>query len=88
MADNLRHRGRKYYKRGNINHSRGIIKDRVDISERPAVVDGKSRFGDLEIDTVIGKNHPGMGTIQGQATHNNGRQWKRVRKTQGDCKRT
>lgn len=88
MADNLRHRGRKYYKRGNVNHSRGIIKDRVDISERPAIVDEKSRFGDLEIDTVIGKNHQGMGTIQRQTTHNNGRQWKRVRKTQGDCRWT
>jgi IS30 family transposase len=70
MADNLRHRGRKYYKRGNVNPSRGIIKDRVDISERPAIVDEKSRFGDLEIDTVIGKNHKGaLMTTNDRCTH-------------------
>ena len=33
--------------------------NRVDIEERPAIVDLKERFGDLEIDTVIGSNHKG-----------------------------
>ncbi len=35
------------------------IKDRVPISERPVVVDNKERFGDWEVDTIIGKNHKG-----------------------------
>ena len=38
---------------------RGYIPNRVDIEERPAIVDLKKRFGDLEIDTVIGSNHKG-----------------------------
>lgn len=59
MADNLRHRCKKYAKRGQTNHKRGIIKDRVDISQRPAEVEAKQRFGNLEIDTIIGKNHKG-----------------------------
>lgn len=59
MADNLRHRCKKYARRGSVNRSRGTIKDRVDISQRPAEVDAKNRFGDFEIDTVIGKNHRG-----------------------------
>lgn len=31
----------------------------ADFSERPAIVDNKERFGDMEIDTVIVKNHIG-----------------------------
>ena len=37
------------------------IKDRVSIDERPAVVDARSRFGDWEMDTIVGKG--GKGTI-------------------------
>lgn len=59
LYENLRHKGRMYRKRGNLKDRRGIIKNRVDISERPPIVDAKVRFGDLEIDTVIGKNHQG-----------------------------
>jgi len=33
-------------KRGNKKDTRGIIKDRVDIDERPEIVDKKERFGD------------------------------------------
>ncbi|MDZ4204281.1 MAG: IS30 family transposase [Bacteroidales bacterium] len=55
----LRRKGRKYRKRGAAKDSRGIIKDRVDIEQRPAIVDEKERLGDLEIDTVIGQNHKG-----------------------------
>jgi IS30 family transposase len=29
------------------------------IEDRPKIVDLKQRFGDLEIDTIIGKNHKG-----------------------------
>jgi len=55
----LRHKGRRYRKRGNAKDSRGIIKDRVDISQRPKIVDRKERLGDLEIDTMIRQNHKG-----------------------------
>jgi len=41
--------------------SRIPIKDRTSIDERPAVVDEKSRFGDWEMDTIIGKD--GRGAI-------------------------
>lgn len=55
----LRRKGRKYRKRGHAKDTRGIIKDRVDIEQRPDIVDEKKRLGDLEIDTVIGQNHKG-----------------------------
>lgn len=55
----LRRKGRKYRKRGNAKDTRGIIKDRVGIEKRPAIIEDKTRLGDLEIDTVIGQNHKG-----------------------------
>jgi len=39
--------------------SRIPIKDRVSIDERPAVVDAKARFGDWEMDTIVGKDGKG-----------------------------
>ena len=39
--------------------SRIPIKDRVSIDERPAVVDAKTRFGDWEMDTIVGKDGKG-----------------------------
>jgi IS30 family transposase len=59
LHTHLRHQGRKYRKRGASKDSRGIIKGRVDIAERPAIVNDKKRLGDMEIDTVIGRNHKG-----------------------------
>jgi len=35
------------------------VKDRIPISERPDSINNKERFGDWEIDTIIGKNHKG-----------------------------
>ena len=35
------------------------IPNRTSISERPEVVDKKSRFGDWEMDTIVGKNNKG-----------------------------
>ena len=56
----LRRRARKYQARGsNGKTSRGQIKNRVSIDERPGVVDEKNEVGHWEIDTVIGKNHSG-----------------------------
>jgi len=53
----LRTKGKRYRKRGSNKDKRGQIKNAVSIDERPAIVDEKSRIGDWEIDTVIGKNH-------------------------------
>ena len=55
----LRRQGKKYDKRRNGKSTRGHIKNRVSIDDRPSVVDDKSRVGDWEIDTVIGKGHSG-----------------------------
>ena len=45
---------RKRY--GSTNY-RGRIPDRISIDQRPAVVDTRSRVGDWELDTIIGKGH-------------------------------
>lgn len=65
----LRAKGKKYRKRGHSKDNRGIITGRIDIDERPAVVDRKERIGDLEIDLVIGKDHKGaLITINDRST--------------------
>jgi transposase, IS30 family len=69
LHTNLRTKGKRYRRRGSLKDSRGIIKGRVSIELRPAIVEEKSRFGDLEIDTVIGKNHQGaIVTVNDRAT--------------------
>lgn len=48
--------GHKKYKKRYGSPARGhLIKNRKFIEERPAIVDDKSRIGDWEIDTIIGK---------------------------------
>lgn len=59
LRDNLRHCGRKHQKRANKNNYRGLIPNRVDISERPAVVDLRLRLGDFEADSVVGRGRSG-----------------------------
>ena len=59
LSKHLRRKGRKYANRGSRYRSRGVIAGRVDIGQRPAIADRKERFGDLEGDTIIGKNHKG-----------------------------
>jgi len=69
LYKHLRTKGKKYKKRGNLNAGRGQIEGRVDITQRPKEVDQKKRFGDLEIDLVIGANHKGaLLTINDRAT--------------------
>ena len=53
----LRHKHKKYTKRTASHRSRGQIKNRVSIDERPLIVEEKSRVGDWEVDTVIGRYH-------------------------------
>ena len=55
----LRHKNKQYHKRSNDYQRRGIIIDRTMIDHRPKIVEKKRRIGDLEIDTVIGKDHIG-----------------------------
>jgi IS30 family transposase len=55
LHKHLRHSGKKRKKRYGSRDRRGQIKNRVSIDERPAVVDKKSRLGDFEGDTIIGK---------------------------------
>lgn len=57
LYTHLRNQGRRYRKRGGHKDSRGIIKDRVSIEKRPLIVEERSRFGDLEVDLIIGENH-------------------------------
>lgn len=69
LHTHLRTRGKRYRKRGAAKDSRGIIIGRVDIDQRPAIVEKRKRFGDLEMDTIIGKNHKGaIVTINDRAT--------------------
>ena len=57
LSQYLRQKKRKRQKRSNKKARRGIIKNRVSIDERPEIVDLKSRFGDFEADTIVGKGH-------------------------------
>ncbi len=57
LHTHLRHQGRRYRKRGASKDTRGIIVGRVDIDKRPKIVEKRKRFGDLEVDLIIGKNH-------------------------------
>src|SRR5659263_420987 len=54
-------RGQKPYRKryGGGQDRRGQLKNRVSIDERPAVVNQKSRLGDWEGDTIIGRRHQG-----------------------------
>ncbi len=56
----LRHKHKAYRRRygSRTNSSKGIPK-RVDIDQRPQVVNDRLRVGDWEADTVIGANHKG-----------------------------
>lgn len=60
LYENLRNRAKRYRKRGAAKDTRGIIKNKTPLSERPSEVDKRERIGDLEIDLVIGKSHQGV----------------------------
>ena len=59
LYKNLRHSGKKYNKRSGAYGGRGCIPGRVDIDERPDIVEQKDRLGDWELDTIIGAKHQG-----------------------------
>jgi len=69
LHHHLRSKGTRYQKRGHLKGNRGQIVGRVDIDQRPSIVERKERIGDLEIDLVIGKNHKeALLTINDRAT--------------------
>jgi IS30 family transposase len=57
------------------------------IEDRPKIVDLKQRFGDLEIDTIIGKNHKGaIVTINVEPLEYWG--WKKIKAKESDLVKT
>jgi len=56
LYKDLKHGARKG-KRGNRQDSRGKITGRTSITDRPEVVEERSRLGDVEVDLMVGKNH-------------------------------
>jgi len=58
LHENLR-RKKKYRNRLGSKDKRGKIKNQVNISKRPKVVDKRERVGDFEVDLVVGANHKG-----------------------------
>lgn len=55
----LRRANKKRKKRYGKTDRRGLIPNKVMIDQRPKVVDNKTRIGDFELDTIIGKGHKG-----------------------------
>jgi len=60
LYTHLRRRGKKYNRRGAKTAGRGCIPNRVDIQERPKIVEKKCRLGDWEGDTIIGAKQQGV----------------------------
>lgn len=56
LYKHLKH-GKRRRKRGNYKDTRGLIPNRISIENRPNVVEKRRRFGDFEVDLVMGKNH-------------------------------
>ncbi len=52
----LRFRNQRKRKYGQL-ETRGQLQHRISIHDRPYIIEERSRFGDLEIDTIVGKNH-------------------------------
>lgn len=59
LHTHLRIANKPYRKRYGKYDRRGQIVNRVSIDERPKIVDKKTRIGDWEGDTIIGKGHKG-----------------------------
>jgi transposase, IS30 family len=69
LCKSLRSRGKPYKKRHTTRGVPGQPRNRKDIDQRPDIVDKRERFGDLEIDTVIGKGKKSaLVTINDRAT--------------------
>lgn len=44
-------------RKNGIPETRGQLNNRKSIHDRPIVVEQRTRFGDLEIDTIVGNHH-------------------------------
>lgn len=55
----LRCKKKRKKRYGSAKSTRGAIPDRVDIDQRPAIVDSRQRVGDWEGDTIIGSHDGG-----------------------------
>lgn len=62
LYTHLRHQNKTYRKRYGSVHGRSCngIPNRIDIDDRPKIVNTRGRVGDWEADTMIGKNHKGV----------------------------
>jgi IS30 family transposase len=63
LAQHLRHRQRRYRRRYGVQDRRGKIPNRVGIEDRPSVVEARTRFGDWEGDSIVGKGHATLVTL-------------------------
>merc|ERR1712000_242334 len=59
LYTHLRIASKPYRKRYGHYDRRGKLRNRVDIDERPSIVDCRTRIGDWEGDTVMGKGRKG-----------------------------
>lgn len=59
LYKSLRRGSKRRRKRYGSKDARGKIKGRVDIDQRPKIVDGKERIGDWEGDTIVGGERKG-----------------------------
>ena len=56
LCIHLRRRHRKRRKRANTKHGRVLIKDKVNISQRPKAANQASRYGHMEVDLMKCQN--------------------------------
>lgn len=56
----LRHGHKRRNRKRGKKETRGQIKNKVSIHDRPKIIDEKGRIGDWEIDLVVGKDHKGF----------------------------
>lgn len=69
LCKHLRGRGKPYKKRGTTRGTPGQPRNKKDIEQRSKIVEKRERFGDLEIDTVLGKGKKSaLVTINDRAT--------------------
>ena len=59
LFHHLRRSGKKYNKRAGKLAGRGVIPGRIDIDQRPAIVEQRIRIGDWEADTIVGAGRRG-----------------------------
>lgn len=60
LYKHLRRSNKKRKKRYGSTNFRGQIKNRTMIDERPKIVEERSRIGDWEVDTIVGKDQKGI----------------------------